>query len=225
MKANAESLIEYLGGFISESKKQTIEKVLANRTRFITVVLEDIYQPQNASAVIRTCDCFGIQDLHVIENTNEYTLNPNVAQGSSKWVSIVRYNHSESNNTEECLDTLENEGYRLYGTSPSRSDIEIDQIEFEHKMAFMFGTELSGLSGMARQRACHVVRIPMYGFTESFNLSVSVALCLQTLVKKMRFSAINWQLSEQEKQVIRLKWYRKSVKHAAILERFFFDGK
>jgi tRNA (guanosine-2'-O-)-methyltransferase len=226
MKASADqSLINYLGGFISDSKKMAIEKVLANRTRYITVVLEDIYQPHNASAVIRSCDCFGIQDLHVIENSNEYTLNPNVAQGSSKWVNILRYRDPDSTNTEKCLTWLGQQGYSLYATSPHGSDMDVDEIKFDHKMAFLFGTELNGLSGLAKRRARQVVRIPMYGFTESFNLSVSVALFLQTMVKKMHLSGIDWHLSEHEKQEIRLMWYRKSVRNAEIIEKTFLHGK
>ncbi len=219
-----QTLLEYLGSFISTSKKEGIERVLCNRTRFVTVVLEDIFQPQNASAVIRSCDCFGIQDLHVIENKNEYTLNPNVAQGASKWVNIIRYNDSGAPNTRICLDRLAQE-YTLYATTPHRDGISIDEIDMDRKIALIFGTELTGLSEQAFQSAHQVVKIPMFGFTESFNLSVSVALCLQTLVGKLHQSKVNWQLDEPEKQAIRLNWYRKSVKNADILERRFLDGK
>ena len=217
------NLTEHLGGFISDAKKAGIEKVLSQRTRFITVVLEDIFQPHNASAVIRTCDCFGIQDLHVIENRNEYTMNPNVAQGASKWVNIRRYNDASGNNTLQCLSKLKREGYLLCATSPHQPDVELPDIVLEQKVAFLFGTELTGLSEEALQQAHQIVRIPMYGFTESYNLSVSVALCLQTLINKMHLSNINWQLSEQEKAGARLTWYRKSVKNADILERNFLQ--
>lgn len=219
------SLTDHLGGFISESKKHGINQVLKNRTRYITVVLEDIYQPHNASAVIRSCDGFGIQDLHVIENSNEYTINPNVAQGASKWVDIYRYRGTGGCNTGGCLDKLEAEGYCLYATSPHKSNMEFEDIKLDHKIALLFGTELSGLSEQVISRARNTVKIPMYGFTESFNLSVCVALCLHTLVKKLHESKVNWHLSEQEMESIRLDWYRKSVKNAEILERIFFEKR
>jgi tRNA (guanosine-2'-O-)-methyltransferase len=220
-----QDLMEHFGSFISKSKKLTIDRVLLNRTRFITVVLEDIFQPHNASAVVRSCDCFGIQDLHIIESSNEYTLNPNVTQGSSKWVDIYQYNKSKVSNTEECLTQLENDGYTIYATTPHGSEIGVDEIPFNNKIALVFGTELKGLSDYALQRANKVVSIPMYGFTESFNLSVSVALCLHSLINKLHQSAVDWHLNDQEKEAIRLSWYRKSVRNADILERAFYENR
>ncbi len=214
-------LTKFFSDFISDSKKAGIEKVLSFRTRFITVVLEDIFQPHNASAVIRSCDCFGVQDLHVIENENEYTLNPNVAQGAAKWVTLNRYNHTSHNNTTICLEKLKKAGYLLCATSPHHADIELDDFVLEQKVAIMFGTELTGLSDEALKQAHHVIKVPMFGFTESYNLSVCVALCLQELVKKIHRSTAAWKLSEQEKNSIRLSWYRKTVRNSDILERNF----
>ncbi len=219
-----QDLTEHFGGFISKAKKLTIDRVLLNRTRFITVVLEDIFQPHNASAVVRSCDCFGIQDLYIIENSNEYTLNPNVTQGSSKWVDIHRFNQSGVANTAGCLNQLENDGYIIYATSPHGSEIAVDEIPLDSKIALLFGTELEGLSDCALQHARKVVRIPMFGFTESFNLSVSVALCLNSLINRLHQSQVNWHLSDQEKQAIRLNWYRKSVRNADIFERAFNEN-
>ena len=225
MSISCQDLIDHFGSFISASKKQTIERVLSNRTRFITVVLEDIFQPHNASAVVRTCDCFGVQDLHIIESSNEYTLNPNVTQGSSKWVEIHRYNQPEVSNTGHCLTQLENDGYEIFATSPHGSEIDVEEITFDNKIALIFGTELKGLSDHALERASKVVRIPMFGFTESFNLSVSVALCLQSLINKLHQSPLKWHLNDQEKEVIRLSWYGKSVRNADILEKVFYENK
>ena len=224
MKEEADlELTKHLAGFISEAKKQTIEKVLSRRTRHITVVLEDIYQPHNASAVIRTCDCFGVQDLHIIEKRNEYTLNPNVSQGSSKWVDIYRYGEPDTSNTSRCLDTLEQSGYTIYATSSHQADMDITEVALDQKAALVFGTELSGLSAQVLERAKRVVRIPMFGFTESFNLSVSVALCLQPLINKLHLSKVDWVLTRKERQTIRLDWYRRAVRNAEILERAFYD--
>lgn len=220
-----QDLIEYLGGFISQPRKEAIERVLSYRTRFITVVLEDIFQPHNASAVVRSCDCFGIQDLHIIENRNEYTLNPNVTQGSSKWVDIYRYNDPEICNAERCLDHLEKQGYAIYATSPPESDPKVESIVLDQKIALVFGTELTGLSDYVLDRVHRKLSIPMYGFTESFNLSVSVALCVQPLINKLHQSNVDWPLTAQEKRAIRLNWYRKSVRNADLVERAFDENR
>ena len=220
-----QDLLGYFGNFISKSKKQTIDRVLLNRTRFITVVLEDIFQPHNASAVVRSCDCFGVQDLHIIESSNEYILNPKVTQGSSKWVDIYRYNKSGVSNTGNCLTQLENDGYVIYATTPHESEIDVEEIPLDSKIALVFGAELKGLSDYALQRASKVATIPMYGFTESFNLSVSVALCLHSLINKLHQSTVEWPMNDQEKDAIRLNWYRKSVRNADILERAFYENR
>jgi len=218
-------LMKHLGSFISAPKQQTIDKVLKHRTKYVTIVLEDIFQPHNASAVVRSCDCFGIQDLHIIENSNEYTLNPNVTQGSSKWVDIYRYNKSDSSNTKQCLNQLEAKGYAIFATSPNATGLSIEEIPVEGKIALLFGTELNGLSEYALQRAHQVVSIPMFGFTESYNLSVSVALCLHSLINKLHQSRVNWNLTNDEMEEIRLRWYRRSVRNSEILEKAFYDNR
>jgi len=198
-----------------------METVLQNRTRHITVALEDIFQPHNASAVIRSCDCFGVQDLHIIENRNQYILNPNVTQGSSKWIDLIRHNQHSESNTEACYDTLKAKGYRIYATSPHATGLELNQVPIDEKVALVFGTELEGLTKTALDQSHGVVRIPMYGFTESFNISVCVALCLHTLIDKLHASKVNWRLSREELDEIRLSWYRRSVRNSDILEKEF----
>lgn len=215
--------MEHLGSFISAQKHRTMYKVLNHRTKHITVVLEDIFQPHNASAVVRSCDCFGIQDLHIIENNNEYTLNPNVTQGSSKWVDIHQYNKTNASDTKDCLNQLESNGYTLYATSPNTTGLSLEEIPVEGKIALLFGTELNGLSNYALRRAHQVVNIPMFGFTESYNLSVSVALCLHSLIDKLHQSKVSWNLTNFEKDEVRLSWYRRSVRNSEILEKAFYD--
>ena len=217
-------LLQHLGEFVSASKKQLIEQILNYRTRHVTVVLEDIFQPHNASAVIRSCDCFGIQDLHIIEDRNQYVLNPNVTQGSSKWVDIIRHNQHQGQNSTHCLKTLKAQGYRLIATSPDKQGVDLHQLPLQSKFALVFGTELEGLTEQALALCDEQVRIPMYGFTESFNISVSVALCLHTVINKLHDTKISWQLTEQERQQIKLNWYRRVVRNAHILEKEFLKS-
>ncbi|MDT8392320.1 MAG: RNA methyltransferase [Bacteroidales bacterium] len=213
-------LLAYLEQFISENKLQLFNNIIENRTRHITVVLEDIYQSQNASAVIRTCDCFGIQDVHIIENRNSYSINPDVALGASKWLRLKKYNQQE-HNTLSCYESLREQGYRIVATTPHKADTKLDELNFDGKLALVFGTELEGLSGKAISHADEHVKIPMYGFTESFNISVSAAIILHHLTEKLRASNIDWRLSATEKTDTRLSWVRRVIRHPEIHEKEF----
>lgn len=217
-------LSEYLSRFISDHKKEFVEKVLDQRTRHITMVLEDIYQSQNASAVIRTCECMGIQDVHIIENDSKYTVNRRVLKGSYKWVDLIRYKGKQRNNTEACYERLRAGGYKIAATDPSPEGVSIHEVSVKDKIAIVMGNELHGTSSYAIDHADMKVRIPMYGFTESLNISVSAAICLSTLVPSLRKEEVPWQLTETEKDEIRLRWLRKMVRNAEILEKEFLKS-
>lgn len=216
-------LIEYLADLVTEERMQTLEKVAAQRSRYLTVVLEDIFQPQNASAVLRTCDCFGVQDVHIIENTNEYRINPDVVLGASQWLSIQNYN-SQADNTTNALQCLKEKGYRIIATSPHAEESSLDDFNVtEQKTALVFGTELTGISEQVKEQADAFLKIPMYGFTESFNISVSAALILQKLMSKLRKSDVVWQLEEQEKERLLVDWLQKTIKHSDKVMRRFYE--
>ena len=214
-------LVDYFAQYISEHKKQLVEKVLRERTRHVTVVLEDIFQSQNASAAVRTCECMGIQDVHIIENTTKYEVNKYVLKGSYKWENLIRYHRQGINNTEECFNHLKDNGYRIYATDPSEDNISVHDIDFKSKVALVFGNELNGLSAYALKHADQKIKIPMYGFTESFNISASVAICLSTVISKLKREQEEVGLSVNEKDELRLAWYRKMVKRSSILEKEF----
>jgi tRNA (guanosine-2'-O-)-methyltransferase len=215
-------LLEFLSTYISENKKQLFDKIIEYRTRHITVVLEDIYQPHNASAVLRSSDCFGIQDVHIIENRNTYEVNPDVALGSSKWLTLIKHNRL-NNNTLDAFETLRKQGYRIVATTPHNNDHSLDDLEINSKTALVFGNELEGLSDIALKNADDFVKIPMYGFTESFNISVSAAIIFHHLTEKLRKSGINWKLSDDEILDIKLNWVRSVIKRNEIFEKEFFS--
>src|SRR5882672_4300056 len=106
-------LTQHFSQFISEHKKDFMERVLDSRTRFVTIVLEDIFQSQNASAVVRTCECLGLQDIHIIETMSSWTTNKLVLRGSNKWLDIIRYKKKGGNNIEDCFQALRQKGYRI----------------------------------------------------------------------------------------------------------------
>ncbi len=215
-------LIEYFKTFVTEQRLNKMEKILSERTRYLTVVLENIYQPHNASAVLRSCDGFGIQDVHIIENSNSYRVNPGVSLGTSQWLTMHNYN-KEKENSKTAIDTLRKNGYRIVATTPHRNDQNLEDFDLpKGKIALFFGTEMHGLSETVLENADEFMKIPMYGFVESFNISVSCALSLHSLSHRLRDSNIDWTLNQLEKEDVLLEWMRKSVKNAASLEEEYY---
>ena len=206
-----QNIIDYLSGFINDERRERLEKILRQRTRHITVVLEDIYQSQNASAVVRTCECLGIQELHVIENRHEYRLNPAVVQGASKWIDLIKYNRPEQDNTRACIENLRQRDYRIIAMDPAPAGKTLEQLDISAKLALCFGSEEPGLSANLQGMADETVRIPIHGFTQSYNLSVSAGICLFTLVSSLRNSGVNWQLDEQDSTSLYIKWLVQST--------------
>ncbi|MFP4618921.1 MAG: TrmH family RNA methyltransferase [Spirochaetaceae bacterium] len=212
-------LIEHLSGFLTQERFEKMRRVLENRTRYLTVVLEDIYQPHNASAVLRSCDGFGVQDAHIIENRNSYRINPGVELGTSAWLSLHTFNRG-SYNTPEALRYLQERGYRIAATSPHTEGTALEDYDLlKGKTALFFGNELEGLSGELLEEADEHIRIPMYGFVESFNISVSCALTLHHLTYKLRRLSVDWRLSEEEREEILLHWLRGSIKRWPTIEK------
>ncbi|MBN1339217.1 MAG: RNA methyltransferase [Bacteroidales bacterium] len=216
-----ESLIQYLETFVTDRRASLFDRILQHRTRYITVALEDIFQSQNASAVLRTCDCLGIQDVHIIENRNIYDVNPDVALGSDKWLNLVKYN-SEGNNSLEAIQKLRKEGYRIVATTPHEPSTPLPDFDLSKgKVALFFGTELKGLTSSILDNADENLQIPLYGFTESFNISVSAAIILHDLTEKLWSSNLPKQLSKEEINELKLKWLRQTIKKSEMIEKKF----
>ncbi len=215
-------LLHHLSQFPTDHKKECVEHVLNARTRYVTVVLEDIYQSQNASAVIRTCECMGLQDIYIVENTTTYDINRRVLKGSEKWVTLHKHKDKGVDNTENAFKELKSKGYTILGADPSETGISIDEIKVdENPIALVFGNELRGISESTMNMCDKIIKIPMYGFTESLNISVSVAITLQSILTRLRKSSVDFLLSESEKEILRLNWYRKIVHRSDIVEREF----
>lgn len=209
-------LLTHLQEMISPERWEKFHQVLDMRTRYITVVLEDIFQPHNASAVVRTCELTGLLDLHVIENRNEYNVNPDIVVGSHKWINIHRHN-AESHNTLSCYQKLKDASYRIVATSPHKNDVLISELSLHEKTALVFGNEGFGLSETAMQHADAFVRIPSWGFTESYNISVAAAICLYELIPKMHQQVTGWKLDAQEKEILLIDHILKTIKMPGVV--------
>ena len=215
------ALMAYLEEFTTPERKAKIDAVLAQRTRYITVVAEDFHSAHNASAILRTCEGLGIQDIHVVENFNTFKARRGAASGSAKWVTVHHYDNAAADNTQACLDKLQSQGYLLVATSPHGQALRPEVLPLDQRLAILFGSERDGLSEQAQTRADRRVKIPMVGFMESLNVSVSAALCLYTLTRRLRMLDVNWPLSDPEKLDLRLDWMRYSSRHGDRLEQYF----
>jgi len=206
--------IAILEAFVSDHKRSLIDQVLEQRTRHVTLVFEDIDKPHNVSAVVRTAECMGIQDMHFIKNRNAYSVNPGITQGAAKWVTMHHYKEKDQNNVAACYTGLRKAGYRILATSLHEQSQSIYEVDPHQKTALVFGTEKEGISREAGIQADGLVHIPMAGFTESFNLSVSAAICLTVFKMKLK----KWPgLEDTEKMKIKAEWYRRVVREADLI--------
>jgi tRNA (guanosine-2'-O-)-methyltransferase len=213
-------LLNHLQTFLTDSRKQTFETVLSKRTRHFTVVTEDVYQLHNTSAVMRSCDVFGVQDISIVEEINSKRIDKEIAMGSQKWVDLHRYNSVTS-----CMDSLRSQGYQIVATSPHNQSVHLHEFDVTKKSAFFFGKERDGLSETVLNEADVSLKIPMYGFTESLNISVSAAIILQYVVTKLKQSNIPWSLTEDEKNELRVLWAKNTIRSADdIVSRFYKDN-
>ncbi|MEP2060056.1 MAG: RNA methyltransferase [Maribacter litoralis] len=213
-------LLNYLEGFISENRKERFTEILSQRTNYITVAVEDVYQMHNTSAVVRSCESFGVQTAHLIEGKYGKRLDEEIAMGAQKWVDIERYQNSET-----AIDTLRNNGYKIVATSPHADSSLLQDFKLDGKTALFFGTEKKGLSEYVLDNSDAFLKIPMVGFTESLNISVSAAIILQQLTTQLKTSNIDWKLTETEMLERRLDWTKKSIKSIDdILERYKSDN-
>ena len=185
--------LEYLEGFLTDNRKQRFLEVLKNRTNHFTIAMEDVYQLHNTSAVMRSCEVFGIQELNVVEQKFGKRIDTEIAMGAQKWVDINRYNSMQN-----CIDSLRDKGYQIIATTPHNDSCYLHEFDITKKSAIFFGTEKQGLSPEVIEQADGSLKIPMVGFTESLNISVSAAIIIQDITNRLRQSDLNWELSPDE---------------------------
>tara|TARA_R110002073_G_scaffold23229_9_gene79396 strand:+ start:1134 stop:1790 length:657 start_codon:yes stop_codon:yes gene_type:complete len=211
-----EKLVTYLESYLTEQRKIRFQQVLSQRTKHFTVAMEDVYQLHNTSAVMRSCDVFGIQELHVIEEQNVKRIDREIAMGAQKWVDLKRYHSAKS-----CIHSLKKQGYQIVATTPHIKDSNLQDFDVAKKSCFFFGRETEGLSKEVMSKADVFLKIPMVGFTESLNISVSAAIILQYATNKLKQSDVSWQLSESEMLEKRFDWCVKTIKSSdQILEYY-----
>ncbi len=210
--------IEYLAEFMTPERKETLQNTISKRTRNMTILTENTFHSQNASALMRHCEAFGLQELHAVETLCKFTTHRDIVRGTDKWVDIKRYT-----TTAEAIAKLKGEGYRVVATTPHREDCTPETFDVgAGKFALVFGTEHAGISDEIIAEADEFLRIPMCGMVESLNVSASAAILIYMLSERMRLSTSDWQLSDIEQTRLLYKWMKSSVKDSErVLSRKF----
>ena len=210
----------YLEKFVTGRRQRIFREVLDRRTRHLTVVLEDLYQMHNISAVMRSADIFGIQDVHIIRKHYDTKPSHGIAKGAEKWLTIREYQ-----GTEAAIRNLKAQGYRIVATTPHTDATLLPGFDVTDKAAFFFGVEKDGLSEQVMRQADVFLKIPMYGFTESFNISVAAALVMYETVNRLHRSNVDWGLSEAEKNVLYQLWLEKTIRSIQSIRRDYWAKK
>jgi len=214
---------DHISQFLSDKRKDTFDRILEQRTKHFTVILEDLYQKHNTSAIVRSCDIFGLQEVHIIENKYKSYMSNQVGKGSQKWLDFHRYREKQIN-TQDCIDAIKSQGYQLIATTPHNDSCLLQDFDITKKSAFVFGVEKAGVSDMMFEQADGFLKIPMVGFTESLNVSVAAAIVLQSVGTRLRGSEVQWQLTEEEKFLKKVEWMEKTIKSIKKIKERYFEG-
>ncbi len=210
--------LNFLENILTDNRKERFLKVLEKRTNHFTIAIEDVFQLHNTSAVMRSCEVFGIQQLNVIEERYTKSIDKEIAMGAQKWVDVNRFDSIST-----CIYDLKNKGYQIIATTPHENDCMLDDFDISKPSALFFGTERDGLSEEILQQADGFLKIPMVGFTESLNISVSAAIIIQNIMSRLHKSDIKWQLTEKEILEKRLLWAKNSIKDIKRIEERYYS--
>ena len=210
--------IDCLAEFMLPERYNTLCRAADHRTRYVTALAENMFHGQNAAALMRHCEAFGVQRLHTVEAVCPFEPNPTIARGTEQWVDLVRHA-----STADALRVLKEEGYRIVATTPHRGSSTPETFDVAAgPFALVFGTEHAGISDEVIAAADEFLRIPMCGMVESLNVSASAAILLYQLTERMRRTVAGWQLDEEAHTELLYRWMCGSVKDAPqILQRKF----
>lgn len=211
----ADAICDVLGPMLTPERIARIDAVLAARLQSVITIVEDTYDPHNAAATIRTTEAIGLQELHVVEPQLRFSAAKGVTRGAHRWIDLRRWPRAE-----DAVAALHARGFRVYATLPGATH-SIDDVDVSTPIAVAFGNEHAGLTAEAIAACDGSLGVPMYGFTESFNLSVTVALAMRTVAQRRRaaLGALG-DLDDDRRRVLRARWFALKIRGAVgILER------
>lgn len=203
----ARRVTEALRPFVSENRQRRIDAVLRARTRSTTVLLEDVVNERNVAAVLRTADALGLMELHTVLAVDGLRVSRKIARGSQKWVEIHRYPSIESG-----YAALRRRGFEIWVSAVHGQALEVSDLPSDRPIALVFGNEVDGVSERAVTSADGLFRVPMYGFAESLNVSVAVALALAAVIEPRRRAGTLVQLHPDDRARTEARWYTQSVR-------------
>lgn len=214
--------IDLLAGFMTPERYATLCRAADHRTHYLTVLAENMFHGQNAAALMRHCEAFGVQRLHTVETVCPFDPNPMITRGTEQWVDLVRHD-----STVEALRSLKADGYRIVATTPHREDTTPETFDVARgPFVLVFGTEHAGISDEVIAAADEFLRIPMCGMVESLNVSASAAISIYQLAQRVRRTVADWRLDEPTRTELLYRWMYSTVKDSeAILQRVMKDGK
>lgn len=173
----AESIIELLEPMVLEARRQRILDVIAGRVGSVTLLMDAPHDPHNGAAILRTCDAFGIQTVHVVPREEQFLVAASVAKGTERWVDLRQHPTPEA-----AVDCLRSAGFELVTTHPKGELLPRDLRDIA-RLALVVGNEHDGIRDSLARAAARSVRIPMRGFVESLNVSVSAAILLASALE------------------------------------------
>ena len=214
--------IDYLAQFMLPERLATLRRAVENRTKYMTLMAENMFHPQNASALVRHCEAFGVQELHTVQTLCKFNPNVNIVRGTDKWIDI--HHHSS---TTSALNHLKSEGYRIVATTPHKQSCTPESFDVtKGKFVIVMGTEKTGISDEVMAAADEFLRIPMCGMVESLNVSACAAIIVYMLSERMRHEVEDWKMTEEEQIRTLHHWLVDTVKDAdALLKRGGFYEK
>lgn len=214
--------LDYMTQFLTEERKEVLRRTLASRTHYMRIMTENMFHPQNASAIMRHCEAFGIQQIHTVEDRCRFDPSVNIVRGTQKWVDVEHHD-----TTKEALEALKSEGYRIVATTPHRCSVTPETFDVtKGKFALVFGTEHAGISDDVIEAADDFLMIPMCGMVESLNVSASAAILIYMLSQRIRQQVDGWQLSDDEQLKLLTRWTMSSVRDfEGILRKAEQSGK
>lgn len=200
--------IAWLAEFMLPERYDVLRRTVAMRMRYMTILAENTFHPQNAAALIRHCEAFGLQQMHTVETVCRFNPNAAIVRGTDRWVDIRRHR-----STAEAIAALRGEGYRIVATTPHREDTTPESFDVTRgRFALVFGTEHAGISEEVLASADEFLRIPMCGMVESLNVSASAAILIYMLSERMRRQVEGWNMTAAEQAATLYGWMCRSVK-------------
>ncbi|MCO4761962.1 MAG: RNA methyltransferase [Myxococcales bacterium] len=200
---------DVLEDVVNPRRVQRIDHILGQRLQSITAVYENIYDPHNVAACMRTSEGFGLQDVHVVTETEEYRTPTTITKSADQWMTAHRWD-----TTDACIAHLKAEGFQIW-VSDLAAEKPLAELPVEGKIALVVGNEANGVSEAIRQAADQRYILPMSGMVQSFNLSVALAISLQQVVPVRRKQLGDMgDLSVERQWSLRQRWLEFGMREA-----------